>query len=218
MKTTVVTGASRGIGRAIAEKFLQEGWQVFGTSTDGRSSIKHLNFKAYKLNLETSKSIDQLVKTLLAQKVKIDVLINNAGVYLDDDDFPIPKRSLRKTLEVNLIGMILLTNKLLPIIKDGGSIVNMSSGAGSISDAPDAHRPSYQISKIGVNMFTRSLADYLADRNITVSSLDPGWVRTDMGGFDASRDPKDPASEMYDLTTSKVESGFFWHRGKKRSW
>lgn len=218
MKTVMVTGASRGIGKAISEKFLSEGWFVIGTSTSGSSSMKHKNFKIYKLNLENPKSIDQFAKTLHKEKVKIDVLINNAGVYLRDDDYPIPEATLRKTLEINLIGMILLTQKLFDLIKNSGHIINMSSAAGSITDAPDAHRPSYQISKVGVNMYTRCLADALRNRNIAVSSLDPGWVRTDMGGTNANRDPQEPAKETYELATSKVDSGFFWHRGKKRSW
>lgn len=218
MKIVVVTGTSRGMGKAIAERFLQEGWQVIGTSTSGKSPIKHPHFKIYKLNIENGKSIEQFVKTLYKQKEGLGVLINNAGIYLENDDSPIPESALRKTLEVNLIGLIILTEKLIPLIKDGGSIVNMSSSAGSITDAGDAHRPSYQISKVGVNMYTRCLARALRNRNITVSSLDPGWVRTDMGGLDADRDPREPAKEMYELATSKVDSGFFWHRGKKRLW
>lgn len=218
MSKVLITGASRGIGKAIVEKFLFEGWHVLGTSTSGRSSIEHPNFKIYKLRLEEPQDIDQLAQELINSKEKIDALINNAGVYLNEDDFPIPEPTLRKTFEVNLIGMILLTDKLLPIVTDGGHIVNMSSEAGAINDFPDAHRPSYQISKVGVNMFTRCLTDYVRGRNIMISSFDPGWVRTDMGGADATRDPKEPALEMFQLVTSKVESGLFWRRGKKREW
>ncbi len=216
MKTVVVTGASRGIGRAIAEKFLSEGRHVIGTSTSGKASLKDKNFEIHKLDMMDPKSIEKFAKEI--GKKEIDVLINNAGVYLEDDNYPLDEKSLRKTLEVNLIGLINLTMKLLPQIKSGGHIISMSSGAGSINDEPDDHVPAYQISKVGVNMFTRTLGENLRRKNITVSSMDPGWVRTDMGSSAAPRDPKEPAEEMYKLATSKVETGYFWHRNRKRSW
>jgi NAD(P)-dependent dehydrogenase (short-subunit alcohol dehydrogenase family) len=67
-------------------------------------------------------------------------------------------------------------------------------------------------------MYTRTLASRLKDRNITVSSFDPGWVKTDMGGKGALREPSEPAEELFELATSKVESGYFWHQGRKKAW
>ncbi|OGK30424.1 hypothetical protein A3G67_01380 [Candidatus Roizmanbacteria bacterium RIFCSPLOWO2_12_FULL_40_12] len=218
MKTLVVTGASRGIGKAIAEKFLSESWYVIGTSTSGKASLKRDNFEIYKLDVSDPESIERFAKALARSKKKIDVLINNAGVYLDEDTSPLNTKALRKTLEVNLIGLADLTERLLPHINNGAHIISMSSGAGSITDEPDAYKPAYQISKAAVNMFTRTLAEALKKRNITVSSVDPGWVRTDMGSSSAPRDPKEPAEEIFKMATSEVNSGFFWHKNKKRAW
>lgn len=218
MKKVLITGVSRGIGRAIAEKFLSEGWFVIGSSTSGKTPIQQQNIRCHKLNLLDPKSIEKFAEEIISSKTKIDVLINNAGIYLESDQFPIPEETLRKTLEVDLIGLIMLTEKLLPLISQGGHIISMASGYASLTQAYRNDAPSYSIAKAAVNMFTRQLASYLQGRNITVSSLDPGWVRTDMGGATAPRDPAAPAKEMYELATSKVDSGYFWHRGKKRSW
>lgn len=218
MKTVLVTGASRGIGRAIAEKFLSEGWSVIGTSTSGKAVLKHQNLKVYKLDASDPQSVQKFVEEINNTNEKIDVLINNAGIYLDEDIFPLKREILQQTLDVNLIGLIDLTEKLMPLVNDGGHIINMSSPMGSITELNGADAPAYRISKLAINMFTRTLADELRNRKITVSSLDPGWVKTDMGGSSAPRDPSEPAKEMFELATSKVDSGYFWHKGKKRDW
>ncbi|MBI5123694.1 SDR family NAD(P)-dependent oxidoreductase [Candidatus Roizmanbacteria bacterium] len=218
MKTVVITGVSRGMGKATAEKFLSEGWYVFGTSTRGETAIVHENFEVYAVNMFDSQTISNFAKAVGKSGRKIDVLHNNAGTSLQDDHGAINVEVLRKTLEVNLIGLIDLTERLLPNIKDCGHIINMVSAGASLVEFSGSYVPCYQISKVGVNMYTRELATRLQERGIIVSSFDPGWVRTDMGGKDAPRDPKDVAEEIYKLAITQVESGFFWHEGKKRSW
>ena len=216
MKKVLITGASRGIGKATAEKFLSEGWFVIGTSTSGKASLKHQNLKVYKLDLSNPKSIQEFIEKI--SKEKIDVLINNAGIYLDSDTFPLKRGVLQQTLDVNLIGPIELTENLIPFINSDGHIINMSSPMGSITEISGSDSPAYRISKLAINMYTRTLATELRGKGIIVSSMDPGWVKTDMGGKNAPRDPSEPAKEMFELATSKVEPGYFWHKGKKRSW
>lgn len=206
------------MGKAFAEKFLSEAWKVVGTSTSGKSSINSKNLQVYRLDISSTENVQTFAKQIEKTGEKIDVLINNAGIYLEEDIFPIKRDVLQQTLDVNLIGLIDLTEKLTPLISNGGHIINMSSGLGVISDFVDSDTPSYRISKVGVNMFTRSLAQELKGKGITVSSFNPGWVRTDMGGPSAPREPSEVAEEMYKLATSKVDSGYFWHQGKKISW
>lgn len=221
MKRVIITGVSRGIGKATAEKFLDEGWYVIGTSTSGKNSMKYPHLHMLKLDYLDPHTIQNLTKAIAESGGFIDVLIliNNAAILLTDHDrFPLDTNVLRKTLDVNLIGIIELTQRLLPHIKDGGSIINLSSGLGSLIENYGSTPPAYKIAKAGINMFTRALAQELEDRDISVSSIDPGWVKTDMGGKGAHRDPSEPANEIYKLATSNVESGNFWLRGKKRSW
>jgi NAD(P)-dependent dehydrogenase (short-subunit alcohol dehydrogenase family) len=144
--------------------------------------------------------------------------VNNAGIFLDSDAFPLTRETMEKTLQVNLIGVIELTQLLLPQISPSGRIISLSSGLGSITGNPDDYKPAYRISKSAINMFTRSLAHALSGKGIAVASVDPGWVRTDMGGPSAPRDPSEPAEEIYRLATDPIESGFFWHRGRQREW
>ena len=217
MKTVVITGISRGIGKATAEKFLNEGWRIIGISKTGNSPIQHHNLEVQKIDISKPESINVFIEQFNKSDVRIDVLINNAGISIDQGQ-SISMEILRKTLEVNLIGLIDLTEQLLPKINDGGYIINLSSGLGSLADATSGNYPSYRISKVAVNMYTRTISARLIDRNITVCSVDPGWVKTDMGGAGATRKPSEPAKEIYEMVTSKIDSGYFWHKGKKKSW
>ncbi len=218
MKTVLITGVSRGIGKAAAEKFLSQGWQVLGTSTSGNSSFEQDALRVFRLNLLEPESIRQFVQEIENSKEKIAVLINNAGASFDRGSALVDPDILRKTLEVNLIGLIDLTNRLLPLIHDGGHIINISSGSGSLTEFSGSWAPAYSISKAALNMFTRVLASQLKSRKIIVSSLSPGWVKTDMGGPGAPRDPSEPANEIFELAISKVDSGYFWAQGHKRTW
>jgi NAD(P)-dependent dehydrogenase (short-subunit alcohol dehydrogenase family) len=217
MKVALITGVSRGIGKATAEKFLNEGWYVIGLSASGNYPMRHENIIVRKTDLSNPVSIKRFIENIEDSKQRIDVLINNAGVSLDKSSIVLIE-ILKKTLEINLIGLIELTEKLIPLINNGSHIINLSSGLGSLSDATNSYAPSYRISKTAINMYTRTLASRLRDRNITVSSIDPGWVKTDMGGNGAPRDASDAAEDIFELATSKVESGYFWHQGRKKAW
>ncbi len=219
MKTVVITGVSRGIGLATAKKFLDEGWFVIGTSTRGKVDIESPNFKLVALDYLKPESIPATITKIKETKTKIDVLINNAGALFDTDDTTVDISKLRKTLEVNLIGTIDFTERLLPQIQSGGQIINVGSMSAILNQPlDDMDAPAYRISKVAINMYTKHLAKRLGDRAITVSSIDPGWVKTDMGTKEAPRSPEEVAEEMFKLATTAHESGQFWRSGKKRSW
>lgn len=218
MKTVLITGVSRGIGKALAERFLQNGDFVIGTSTKGTSDWTHENLTVLKLDLSKSESIEECAERIAALGKKIDVLINNAGIWSGAEDDPVLRmKDLRKTLEVNLFGTADFTDRILPLVNDGGHIINISSRAGSLSYVHDAEYPDYKISKAALNMFTRMLAIRFKDK-ITVSSVHPGWVKTDMGGSDADREPEEAAEDIFKLANTHVETGQFWFQGEKFPW
>jgi len=230
-KTVLITGVGRGIGKALAEKFLAENYNVIGTSQTGTVDFEHKNLKVFKLDLSVSESIkkctDDISSTLNKNNSKIDFLINNAGAMPDSEEIHVIIDKLRKTLEINLIGTIDLTEQIIPSINNSGHIVNISSQAGSISEADilaDTHEPyhypAYKISKAAINMYTRTLAVRMNHEKtgIIVSSVHPGWVRTDMGGSDAPMLPAEAAKYIYDLAISHPETGQFWFKGQKYPW
>ncbi len=218
MKTVLITGVSRGIGKALAERFLQNGDFVIGTSTKGTSDWTNGNLTVLKLDLSKSESIEECAEQIIALGKKIDILINNAGIWSGAEDDPVLRiKDLRKTLEVNLFGTADFTDRVLPLVNDGGHIINISSRAGSLSYVHDAEYPDYKISKAALNMFTRMLAIRFKDK-ITVSSVHPGWVKTDMGGSDADMEPKEAAEHIFKLAYTPVETGQFWFKGEKFPW
>ena len=219
-KIVFITGVSRGIGKALAGKFLEGGYTVMGTSTTGKSPLKHTDLTLLKLDLSSSKSIERCVQDFVKLKKKIDILINNAGVVYEELNGPVEDieiEMLRKTLEINLIGTIDFTQRMVSMMNGSGHIVNISSREGSLNQIKVYNDATYRISKVGLNMFTKLLAIRLKDK-ITVSCVHPGWVKTDMGGPNADIEPEEAAEDIFKLANSKVESGQFWFKGKKFPW
>ena len=225
MKTAIVTGASREIGLATATKFLEEGWRVIGTYNKTRIPIENANCIGVQLDQGDTPSIKRAVEEIKQKAYQIDVLINNAGITLDWVEPQIDLDKIRKTFEVNLFGVINLTEQLLPKMPTSSHIVNIDSSYGAFSlPIDDESSTGYRLSKAALNMYTRTLAFRLKEKGIIVSSLDPGWVKTDMGNLGLSdkerpdREPEEVANDIYQLVTTVRESGQFWRLGKKTDW
>lgn len=219
MKYGIVTGSSRGIGLATVELLTKNAnTQIIGSSTSVNHTLNQPNFQCLKLDLSNNFSIDKFILSL--GNLKLDFLINNAGILLEKwDASVINMEQLKQTFNINLFGTIELTEKLLPRLNAKAHIINITSDWGSFSEKNfDAFQPHYKMSKAALNMYTKLLAKRLEGQNITVSSLDPGWTQTDMGGKVAPRLPKDVAGDIFNLLNNDVESGQFWHKGKIRSW
>jgi NAD(P)-dependent dehydrogenase (short-subunit alcohol dehydrogenase family) len=219
MKKAIITGSSRGIGLATAKQILlSKNMEVIGTSTSGKHSSISENFKCFTLNLSDEQSIDEFVNKL--QGIPIDYLINNAAILQEKwNESKVNLDLLRRTFEVNFFGTIRLTEKLLPQMNKNGHIINISSGWGTFSDQNfDENVPHYKLSKTALNMYTKLLAERLKPQKIKVSAINPGWVKTDMGGYNASREPQESAKEILDLMLSDVETGQLWFQGLIRSW
>lgn len=204
---------------ATAKKFLNEGYFVIGTSTSGGSDFKHDNLKIFQLDLSNSESIKTAAEHISQFRKKIDILVNNAGINVEEwEEVVLDISKLRQTLDVNLIGTANFTERMLLVSDFIKHIVNISSRAGALGDQNDGFMPAYRISKAALNMYTRSLAGRLKEKGVIVSSLDPEWVKTDMGSDEAPGEPEDAAISIYNLAISKVETGQFWLNGQKRAW
>ncbi len=218
-KTVFITGASRGIGKALTDKFIKENYFVIGTSTTGKAAFANKNIIFLKLDLSSPKEIEKCVNEFIKLNKKIDILVNNAGIWSGhDEDSNMYLDSLRKVLEVNVIGTIDLTEKLIPYVNNSGKIINISSSSGSLAYKENNYYPDYKISKAALNMYTKTLAMRLEDKKIIVASIHPGWVKTDMGGIDAALEPEEAAEEVYQRIISLKETGQFWFKQEKFPW
>lgn len=194
---TLITGASRGLGCAVARNLAKAGHLVVATARNVadleplRSELQrdgHM-IECRQLDVTDDKSVAALSRWLGERFGRMDVLINNAGIVIGPYDMgllELPLDQLRSTLETNLFGVLRVTQALLPLMRESraGRVVNLSSSMGQLSEmAADA--PAYRISKTAVNALTRILAVELAGSRIKVNAVCPGWCRTDMGGPNA---------------------------------
>jgi 3-oxoacyl-[acyl-carrier protein] reductase len=186
-KVALVTGASRGIGKAIALRLGQEGMTVIGTATseNGAESIKHALEAAHIkgmgviLDIASQSSIEKALGEIESQFAMPSILINNAGVTADNLFLRMGLEEWSKVIDTNLTGTYRLIHACLrPMVKQRfGRIVNMSSVVGATGNAGQAN---YAAAKAGIVGLTKSLAKELGSRNITVNAVAPGFIDTDM--------------------------------------
>jgi len=222
--TWLVTGGNRGIGLAFAEALSGRGDEVIATAREpGKAAgLRKLSVRVEQLDVADEESVAKLARTL--KGVPIDVLINNAAIGEDGPSFPrLRMEDLEEALRVNAIGPAAVTQALLPNLRAGArrTIVNLSSGLGSISENDSGGWIAYRVSKAALDQLTRSMAaDLKADRFLCVA-LSPGWVRTDMGGPGASLSPSQSVAAMLqviDRLTPADTSRFLDHRGHDVPW
>ena len=173
----LVTGASKGIGRAIALNLLKSAnVYVTGRNEEALKSIKAKGYIAGDITKETD--VNAIAKFI--QEKEIDVLINNAGEYIYKDIDKINYYEVVKLFSVNLLSPILLISKAVPHmkVKRWGRIINIGSISGVMGEA---HASLYSSSKAGLLGLTKALALELAEYNITVNTINPGWVDTELG-------------------------------------
>jgi 3-oxoacyl-[acyl-carrier protein] reductase len=182
-QTALVTGASRGIGRAIAEALGKAGAHVIVHYYRQREAAETVarSISAPRIvqgDLGSMAAIDTMVRELAGTGTKLDILINNAGIWGPTPLGSTTLADLEAMLNVNVKGMFWLTQGLLPCLQDGGRIVNLSSIAGRLGTA--GGRSVYGATKAAVDAFTRNWALELAPRRILVNAVAPGYVETDM--------------------------------------
>lgn len=202
-RTILITGANRGIGFQVAKELAEAGHKVLLTGRD-RKKVEQAadQIKAetltFELDVTKKSSIYALVDQLTKHNLSIEVLVNNAGSVFDhyrfeplpDQPFDTTEDMFRQSLELNVIGPYNLTGALFPLLsKDHRvDIINVSSGMGALKEMGSG-TPAYRISKAALNAMTVWLAAEVKGRDVFVNSVCPGWVKTDLGGPNATREP-----------------------------
>ncbi|MBF7955049.1 MULTISPECIES: 3-oxoacyl-ACP reductase FabG [Rahnella] len=183
-KIALVTGASRGIGRAIAEKLVAGGAKVIGTATSekGAEAIGEYlgdNGKGIMLNVVDSASIEQVLATIRAEFGEIDILVNNAGITRDNLLMRMKDDEWQDILDTNLTSVFRLSKAVMRAMmkKRCGRIITIGSVVGTMGNAGQAN---YAAAKAGLIGFSKSLAREVASRGITVNVVAPGFIETDM--------------------------------------
>lgn len=203
-RVALVTGGNRGLGLETCRRLAQQGYQVILTSRDkqkGQAKVEELQQEGLdvyfaKLDVADPISIEDLQRQIIESRGRLDVLINNAAIFIDkdqkntgeDESFRERRHILEETLNTNVLGAYELCERFIPLMQKQqyGRIVNISSGLGQLSE-PRSEYIAYSISKTAINAVTTCLAARLKGTNILINSICPGWVKTDMGGPNAPR-------------------------------
>jgi NAD(P)-dependent dehydrogenase (short-subunit alcohol dehydrogenase family) len=208
----LITGASQGIGHALAELYLQNGFQVIGTSRSGKIDISHPAFEAMVLDLTKMESINDFEALYSSKGLKIDQLINNAGIGPDlGYDFP-EESSFDKTFDVNVKGQVFFTEAMIKYLNKGAKLINISSKMGSIDQCVGTDSVAYRMSKTAFNMYTKILTNRY-NGQFQIATLHPGWVRTNISGDNSKGrfSPEESAAMIYDFVSSDFKTGIFWN-------
>jgi NAD(P)-dependent dehydrogenase (short-subunit alcohol dehydrogenase family) len=227
-KLAVVTGANKGIGFEIARQLARKGLGVVLTSRDEAQGLRAqkalakegLDVLYHELDVTRRSSVSALGRYLAKQDSSVGVLVNNAGIMsgshstsvLDEDE-----EEFHTTLKTNFFGALRMCQAVVPLMQAQGygRVVNLSSGLGQLDDMGDGNA-AYRVSKTALNALTRMVAKATVGQNILVNSMCPGWVRTEMGGANASRSVEKGAETALWLATlpdGGPTGGFF--RDKK---
>lgn len=224
VKRALVTGGNRGIGFAIAQGLLNKGYEVIITARsleNAKQAAEKLQGNALPIELDVSddRSIELALDTLRLTLDRLDILINNAGVYPDSsvNVLTISRASLDVAMNTNTFGVIRMVQAFLPLLEKSqdARIINVSSGMGAL-DGLTTTAPSYCLSKLALNGATIMLSQSLSSKGIVVNSICPGWVKTDMGGTSAPRSPEQGADTAIWLATEapRSHSGMFFRDRK----
>ena len=187
-KVAFITGGSRGIGKEVATKFAENGYNIVINYVSDKTDVEQLRNEweskgvktlILKADVTKAEEVENVVKTAIDTFGKIDVLVNNAGITRDNLLMRMSEEEFDKVIETNLKGTFIVTKAVTKYMmkKRSGSIINLSSVVGVAGNAGQCN---YSASKAGVIGFTKSVAKELASRNIRANAVAPGFIETDM--------------------------------------
>lgn len=217
-KTALVTGGNRGIGLAIVEGLAELGLHVLMGSRrlhDGMDATSAIEGKVTPVALDLSDrgNLSDQVDEIITSYPTIDVLVNNAGILAEGDLLEVSPEEFTASLRINVEAPFELIQRLVPGMRTRGygRIVNVSSGWGSFDEGLSGPA-AYSVSKAALNALTVTLTQSVSGSDVKANAMCPGWVRTRMGGAQASRSPKKGAETAIWLATLEADgptAGFF---------
>ncbi len=233
-KVAIVTGANRGLGRGLSEALADRGATVLmvcrdaeaGQQAESELRERGLDASLFVADMESVPDIEHLREEVAALFDRVDILANCAGVNLDDEDTAvenIPLNVLTRTMNTNFLGPLWMCRCFIPMLRESesGRIINFTSGLGRLTPPRMGPYPAYSISKTALNGLTRVLAGELEGTGVIVVSVDPGWVRTDMGGPGAPLSVEEGIETPLWLATGpaeEIETGCLYNQKQVITW
>lgn len=210
-KNILITGASRGLGYFLTKKYLEEGDTVFAGARDVTGSLLLELKEQYTerlqiipLEVTSTESVTKAYQLVGAYTDTIDTIINNAAVHNETSFEPLETADIDDCLgvyDINTLGPLRVIKGFVSFVRNSkqGQVINVSSESGSIGNCWREKEFDYCMSKAALNMGTKLLANYLKKDGVKVIAIHPGWMRTDMGGSNATLDPYETACVLVDL-------------------
>ncbi len=228
-RTALVTGANRGIGLEVCRQLASAGHSVVLAARDpsrGEQAARALRdqgleVRVERLDVADESSVRACARRLAADGVEVDVLVNNASTYPQTPVLELSTSELDEVLRTNLHASLWTCQAFLPgmLARGFGRVVNVSSGYGSFADGLSSSPPAYGIAKVALNALTVVLARAMRG-DVKINCVDPGWVRTRMGGPHASRSVEEGAAGVVWLATLPRDgpNGEFFHDRRRTDW
>ena len=231
MPSVLITGTNRGLGLEFARQYLADGWRVFATCRNPAAAdqLQHLakssggKFTVLEMDVTDAASVRKAATQI--KDVAIDLIINNVGIIGVSGQRPgnIDYVSWARVLDVNTMGPLRVLEAFVDHLARGERklAVSITSGMGSLADNTSGGSIGYRSSKAALNMMMRSAAIDLAPRGIACVVVNPGWVKTDMGGPNATLTPRESVTWMWRLIekVGLAQSGKFFHyNGSEYPW
>ena len=214
-KTLIITGTSRGIGNSIVHLAANQGYKVYALSRKIKSLPETEMVYPLKVNLSDEKDLDSFAALLKSENVKVDVLINNAGAFLNRPFLETSKEDFEKIYRVNVFGLASITRKILPFITSDGHVLNISSMGGVDGSSKFPGLAAYSSSKGAVNILTELLSEEFKDKGPAFNALALGAVQTEMleKAFPGFKAPLN-ADEMASYILNFAITGHRYFNGK----
>ena len=228
MKNIFITGGNRGIGKGLVEIF-SENYKVFFSARDEHKaksvieSIGNENIDYVIMDVADENSVLEGIESLKQKTDSIDILINNAGILIPGlkhkiDAVETDDESILKTFNINTVGVLRVCKAVLPMMQPTSRIINISSGMGQMEGMATGSI-AYRLSKSALNALTIVLSQELSSKDIKVNAICPGWVQTDMGGYEATLTVKESVESIKKFALSDdFPNGKFLRHGEILPW